>query len=210
MNALLYNAKMKNKRKYTNMVKKVFPLAVLFLVLAGCDHRRDHPGWDYFPDMFYSEAYETYTPNPNYEDEKTMLQPVEGTVPKGIVPFEYSIDEADRIRAGEELKNPFEGQESVMERGQEMFGVFCANCHGNKGKGDGYLYTSGKYIVLPRSLVGETARNLKDGEIYHSITVGFGSMGAHGAMIRPDDRWKIVSYVREVLQPAALEEEKPR
>jgi mono/diheme cytochrome c family protein len=190
------------------MIKKaIFSFFILFIGSTGCDHRRDHPGWDYFPDMFYSEAYETYTPNPNFEDDKTMLQPVEGTVPQGMIPFEYTIDEEDRIRAGEELVNPYDGQVAVMERGKELYRVFCSNCHGDKGAGEGYLYTSGRYLVLPRSLVGETARNLKDGEIYHSITVGYGSMGPHGAMIRPDDRWKIVSYIREVLQPKALEEE---
>ncbi len=189
------------------MVKKVFPIAIFFLMLSSCDHRRDHPGWDYFPDMFYSEAYETYTPNPNFKDDKTMLEPVEGTVPQGMMPFGYTLDDEDRVRAGEELSNPYSNEEFVIEKGKDLYRVFCANCHGESGKGDGYLYTSGKYIVVPRTLVGETARNLKDGEIYHSITLGFGSMGAHGAMIKPDDRWKIVSYIRKILQPAALEEE---
>ena len=40
----------------------------------------------------------------------------------------------------------------------------------------------------------------KDGEIFHSITVGFGIMGAHGGMIRQEDRWKIILHIRENLQ----------
>jgi hypothetical protein len=45
-------------------------------------------------------------------------------------------------------------------------------------------------------LTDEKARKLKDGEIYHTITLGFGSMGAHGAQIRPEDRWMLVLYIR--------------
>ena len=42
------------------------------------------------------------------------------------------------------------------------------------------------------------ADNLKDGEIFHSITLGFGSMGAHGSQIRTEDRWKLVLYIRRL------------
>jgi len=41
---------------------------------------------------------------------------------------------------------------------------------------------------------------MKDGEIYHSITVGYGIMGAHGGMIVPEDRWKIILHIRNDLQ----------
>jgi cytochrome c len=174
-------------------------LLLIMLMLSGsCDRNRNHPGWDYFPDMFYSEAYESYTPNENFEDGKTMQSPVAGTISRDFIPFQYTIAEEDRIRAGEELVNPFAKNSSVLERGKEAYVNFCQNCHGAKGEGQGYLYTSGRYIVNPRTLVGETAQNLKDGEIYHSITLGFGSMGPHGSQIRPDDRWKIINYIREL------------
>ncbi len=154
--------------------------------------------------MFYSKAYETYAPNPNFENGTTMRVPVEGTIPRDFTPFQYANTPEDRIRAGEELSNPLTVNQAVIERGKHEFETFCIGCHGPKGDGNGYLHTSGLYIVVPRSLVGEEARNLKDGEIYHTITLGFGSMGAHGAQIRPDDRWKIIAYIRNVLQPQAL------
>jgi len=43
-----------------------------------------------------------------------------------------------------------------------------------------------------------------DGEIYHVITSGYGVMGAHGSQIIPDDRWKIVLYVKDILQTSAV------
>jgi mono/diheme cytochrome c family protein len=196
---------MKMNRLNMAKIRLIFAAGVLLFFFASCDHTRNHPGWDYFPDMFYSEAYETYTPNANFEDGKTMREPVEGTIPRGFEPFLYTIDEADRIRAGEEMENPYSHNKKAVERGQEVYTAFCANCHGEKGDGQGYLYTSGRYLVVPRSLVGETARNLKDGEIYHSITLGYGSMGPHSVQVRPDDRWKVISYIRKVLQVNALE-----
>ncbi len=180
--------------------------AVTLVLFSGCDRNRNHPGWDYFPDMFYSKAYETYAPNPNFDNGSTMRVPVEGTIPRDFTPFQYTIDPADRIRAGEELKNPLVINPAVIERGKLEFTTFCAGCHGDKGDGNGFLHSSGLYIVVPRSLVGETVRDLKDGEIYHTITLGFGSMGAHGSQIRPDDRWKIIAYIRHVLEPQALKD----
>jgi mono/diheme cytochrome c family protein len=154
--------------------------------------------------MFYSRAYETYAPNGNFSDNTGMRKPVEGTVSRDFDVFPYTIDEQDRLRAGDELKNPYEITDAILEKGKTAYGRYCLMCHGEKGNGEGHLYTSGRYIVKPRTLVGEAGGKLKDGEIYHSITLGFGSMGAHGAQIRPDERWAIVSYVRNVLQPSEM------
>ncbi|MCB8994549.1 MAG: cytochrome c [Bacteroidales bacterium] len=181
-------------------LKYLSGLLILLIVMASCDRDRNHPGWDYFPDMFYSLAYETYSPNPNFADGKTMREPVKGTVSREITVFPYTLDEGERVRAGNELINPIEATHESVERGKHEFTVFCIGCHGADGNGDGHLYTSGLYKLKPRSLVGDEAKKLKDGEIYYSITLGFGSMGPHGAMIRPDDRWNLINYIREDLQ----------
>jgi mono/diheme cytochrome c family protein len=176
-------------------IKGIF-LLLLAVILSGCNRNRNNPGWDYFPDMFYSTAYETFSKNPNFENGMTMRQPVAGTVPRGFIPFGYNIDAESRIRAGKDLVNPFLPDNECLVRGKEVFTTFCIGCHGIGGEGDGNLYTSGLYPVRPRSLKSETAIKLMDGELYHSITLGFGSMGAHGSQILPDDRWKLVLYIR--------------
>ena len=40
---------------------------------------------------------------------------------------------------------------------------------------------------------------LKDGNIFHSITFGLNAMGPHASQITQEERWKIVHYVN-VLQ----------
>jgi len=123
-------------------------ILVFFLAnLYACNRDRNNPGWDYFPDMFYSTAYETYSKNPNFENGMTMRVPVAGTVPRDFTPFEY---------------------------------------------------TSGLYPLKPLTLAGESAVKLRDGEIFHTITLGIRSMGAHGSQIRPEDRWKLIIYIRKL------------
>lgn len=177
---------------------KSVSLIFLVFLLCGCDRNRNNPGWDYFPDMFYSIAYETYKKNPNFKDGMTMRVPVAGTVPRGITPFNYIIDEESRIQAGIELINPESPTAEVLLRGKTVYLTFCAGCHGDTGEGDGILFSSGLYPLKPHVLTGNDADNLKDGEIFHSITLGFGSMGAHGSQIRTEDRWKVIHYIRQL------------
>ena len=182
------------------MKYNVIATVLILLVFMSCDRTRTSTGWDYMRDMYYSEAYETYTPNENFENGQTMRTPVAGTVPRGMVPFPYEKTDEDRILAGEELSNPVMVSEVSIARGNEAYHVFCVNCHGEKGDGQGFLYTSQRYPYPPASLVNGKVTALSDGEIYHAITVGFGVMGPHGAMISQEDRWSIINYIREELQ----------
>ncbi|MFC2080215.1 c-type cytochrome [Bacteroidota bacterium] len=175
-------------------------LSIILLFQVSCDRTRTSTGWDYAPDMYYSEAYETYTPNENFGDGLTMRTPVEGTVPRGMVPFPYLKTDEDRLLAGKELSNPHHSSEENIARGEEAYQIFCITCHGEKGDGQGFLYTSKRYPYPPANIVSESVKALSDGEIYHSITVGYGIMGPHGAMISQNDRWKIIQYIREDLQ----------
>lgn len=175
-------------------------ITIVLVALVACDRTRSSTGWDYMPDMYYSNAYESYTPNPNFEDKLTMRTPVEGTVPREMLPFIWENTPEDRIAAGEALENPVENTAGNLEQGRKLYGIFCLSCHGSQGDGEGYLYTTERYPYPPANLVDEVVKELKDGEIYHSITVGYGIMGAHGSMIQPEDRWKIILHIRENLQ----------
>jgi mono/diheme cytochrome c family protein len=118
------------------------------------------------------------------------------------MPFRYTVDTISRQKAGNELKNPFSPSSEVLERGKILYDIFCIGCHGLKGKGDGQLFSSGLYPLKPREISALPTARRPDGQIFHTITLGFGSMMPHGAQIKPEDRWKVVLYVRE-LQKAA-------
>ncbi len=181
---------------------RISVLLLTGVILSSCDRQKNMRGYDFIPDMVYSQAYDTYSNNPNFKDSVTMRVPVNGTVPRGFIPFRYTIDSVSRAKAGRELFSPVLPTDVVLARGKLIFTTFCIGCHGALGKGDGQLYSSGLYPLKPREISGVATSKLKDGEIYHTITLGFGSMGAHGAQVRPDDRWKLVLYVRELQKEA--------
>ncbi|HAQ20970.1 MAG TPA: cytochrome C [Prolixibacteraceae bacterium] len=172
----------------------------LIIVMGSCDRDRKSTGWEYFDDMAHSPAYETYSPNPNFADGKTMRNPVEGTIPLGYTPYLYLKTDEDRLKAGKELVNPYVADAKNLERGKQVYNGFCLTCHGETGDGQGFLFTSKKYPYPPGNLLSAKVRNNPEGEIFHVITVGFGVMPQHGSQVRPDDRWKVAMYIKNVLQ----------
>lgn len=190
---------MKNNR-FANGGTYLLMLLLVITQLFACDRRKDDPGWDYFPDMAYSQAYETNSEHPVLNGGKTMLTPVKGTVSRNAEFFPYDKTPEDLQRAGEELYNPLGVNDTVLARGKYMYENMCMNCHGASGDGKGFLFTSGKYPFPPASLIAERALRRKDGELYHIISVGYGVMGAHNSQISPDDRWSIIHYLNMVIQ----------
>lgn len=172
----------------------------LLLINMACDRKRNDKGYEYFPDMAHSLAYETYQPNPAAGYEKGMLLPAENTIPLEMQPYIYTDTPEDRIKASAELQNPLEPSEDALLRGKEQYVIFCQHCHGPAGAGDGFLFTSGKYNMQPASLISDRMLASNEAYIYHVITVGYQVMGPHGHMIRPDDRWKIAMFVKNELQ----------
>jgi len=171
----------------------------MLLAVASCDRTRMDKGYEYFPDMAHGPAYTTYSDNPALEDNRTMLKPVEGTVPRDMIPYPYEAGFDGRGKAAL-MENPLVFDDRLLEEGRQLYNIFCANCHGNEGDGKGKLHTSGKYIIPPTSLISAEARAFTSGEVYHVITAGWGVMGAHGSLIRPDDRWKIIAFIEQVIQ----------
>jgi mono/diheme cytochrome c family protein len=173
---------------------------VAFMSLASCDRTRFEKGYEYFPDMAHSLAYETYSQNPNFADGKTEQLSVKGTISREMIPYQYPASEEGRRLAGLELQNPMKDTLMDLAAGKDSYVTFCIGCHGAAGDGKGHLFTSGKFTVPPASLLSAKMLAVPPGEIYHVITVGYNVMGAHGPQIRPDERWQIVNYVQKVLQ----------
>lgn len=173
---------------------------LLAISFGSCDRTRMDKGYEYFPDMAHSPAYNTYSDNPAMEDGRTMRDAVAGTISRETLPYPYEAGPEGRALASQMLTNPLTVNEKILEEGQELYRVFCSNCHGEQGDGKGNLHTSGKYIIPPRSLLEPEIVAQPAGELFHVITTGWGVMGPHGSLIRPDDRWKIVAFIEQVIQ----------
>lgn len=188
-----------SEKLWANMAL-VSAAVILATGVSSCDRTRMDKGYEYFPDMSHGQAYQTYSENPATADGKTMREPVEGTIPRDIAPYPYTPDFEGRAQAGMHLNNPLDINEGILKEGEALYKVFCAQCHGTAGDGQGILFTSGKYIIPPTSLLDPRIVAQPSGETYHVITAGWGVMGAHGSLIRPDDRWKIIAFIEKVIQ----------
>ncbi len=177
---------------------------ILILILAGlssCNHHQENTYWDYMGDfdMYYSKAYESYSPNPVFKDGKTLQKPVVGTIAREYMP--YPFEKNDKEKAGKMLKNPLKPTSANLERGKMKYDIYCAICHGKEGKGDGHLtklVKNGKklYPIPPANLTADYIQAYPDGTIFHVITKGSAIMGAHASQIETDDRWRIVLYIK--------------
>lgn len=175
---------------------RYYSIIILCVLQFSCESDRNKRGYEYFPEMVYSEAYETYAPNDFFSDGKTAQPPVPGTIPRHMIPYQYLKTPEDMKLAAKELINPFEANEENLARGKVEYDTFCANCHGFDGKGDGNLYISGKYPSEPPSLITNEMLKMPDGEYYHIMTVGSAIMGPFASLIRPQDKWKIILYIK--------------
>ena len=112
---------MHSTMRLNSLYKSLFLLTTVGFLLSNtsCDRDNNSPGYVYFPDMIYSTAYESYSENPNFENNATLREPVEGTVPRGYIPLPYTKDLEDREKAGLELKNPVEYDEEILARGKK-------------------------------------------------------------------------------------------
>lgn len=168
------------------------------MVLFSCTRDNNHPGYIYTPDMTYSQAYEPFAENPLFADSNNMQSPIDGTVPREMIPYQLKKTKRDRIRAGEQLNNPIVVSPEVLIKGKQLFGLICQQCHGEKGDGQGKLFVDKLYPYPPASLISDKLKAAPDGEIFHVITVGFNLMGTYSSILTQEERWMVVHYIREL------------
>ncbi|MCO6475538.1 MAG: cytochrome c [Phaeodactylibacter sp.] len=121
----------------------------------------------------------------------------------GHVPYYYGDTEAERTRATEEIiANPFPITAAGLEKGKELYVIFCGICHGEKGNGLGYLVSddnpSVKYPAAPANFLLDDFINSSNGRYYHSIMYGKNVMGAYKDKISYEERWQVIHYIRSL------------
>jgi len=190
-------------------MKKTFLILGTVLALAlvfGTSCRRDktQTALEYMPNMYRGPAFEAYTSNPNFEDGLSARKPVNGTIARGYIPYDYSNSQQGYDSALAYLKTPWdlrsftsEEKELLMQDAKELYTIFCSHCHGEKGDGNGILVEREKILGVP-SYSSEKLPNITEGSIYHVIMYGKNIMGSHASQLSHDERWKIVQYVLQL------------
>jgi mono/diheme cytochrome c family protein len=180
-------------------MKNIFKIALfigLSALVTSC-HDTSKPNYQYMPNMYESVAYETYSESDAFKSPyglkgKEGQLPVEGTINRGSVPYDYPNTTAGYDAAKANSKSPIDTLSSKdNDKAKELFEIYCAICHGNEGNGKGWLATQGKFLGVP----SYKDRVITEGSVFHVMTYGINSMGSYANQLNTRERWLVASYV---------------
>jgi len=162
--------------------------------LRGCPSSR--PPIHINPSMFNQPKALPQSESAFFYDGSTMRPPVPGTVARGELrddPAFYEGKGADGVFVA---KSPVPVDDALRQRGHDRYVIYCQPCHDPRGDGKGILFQRGK--VPTANLHDAKYLAYPDGQIFDVITNGTGLMPGYRWPIPPQDRWAIISYVREL------------
>lgn len=173
-------------------------IACIAFALASCGSRRTPP-IQIFPDMKDQPKYLPQSGSPFFADGRELRRPVPGTVARGFVKEDDTFYTG--IEAGAYVANPLPIARETLNRGQERFNIYCAPCHGQTGSGQGIVALRASWIAV--NLGDQRIREMRDGELFDTISHGKRTMPGYRFQINEHDRWAIVAYVRALERAAS-------
>lgn len=152
------------------------------LALGGCRQ-----------DMQDQPKYKPYRESQFFTDHRSARPQVDGTVARGhlhLDPARYSgkvnNEDVDYI--------PIAITRDDVARGKERFDIYCSPCHSRIGDGMGLVVLRG--FRQPPSYYSQKLMNQPLGHYFDVMTNGFGSMPSYASRVAPDDRWRIIAYIK--------------
>ena len=189
-------------QKSNIMIKSLLKIVLVMLLLVSTSSCFDKsaPNYQYMPNMYESVGYESYEGSENglFPQSTAAMLPVEGTVSRNWLPYEYdnSIEGKELARA---QPSPLDSLSSEINltKGKELYEVYCAICHGNKGAGQGTLVKREKILGVPS--YDDAARNITVGSTYHTMYYGLNSMGSYASLFSTEEEiWQVAEYVMKL------------
>jgi mono/diheme cytochrome c family protein len=93
------------------------------------------------------------------------------------------------------MKNPLAPSETTLRAAHRIYVDECAQCHGERGKGDGP--EAAMHSPSPSDLTDVRHMNaVTDGEIFYQISEGRKPMPSFKRRLTEDQRWGLVLFVR--------------
>jgi mono/diheme cytochrome c family protein len=162
------------------MMKKVIGL-MLMLLAPSLAH-----AWPWSRDMMNQISIKP--------QERPMLfpkrsVPVPGTATAYVPDQDYAA----------KMPNPIQPTMESINKGKQMFMIYCTPCHGTSGTGNG---TVGEKLVLrPFDLTSDMVQALPDGFIF-----GGAVMPSYANDLSPTERWNVINFVHHGLKPATAQQ----
>ena len=174
-------------------MKSLIKILVIAVVLVAVSCKKDTaPNYQFMPNMYESVGYKTYG-EAAFQNGIEAQIPAQGSIPRGYVPFDIENSTAGYELAKATLLSPLDSTKVELNRGKELYDIYCGICHGNKGKGQGKLVQREKILGIPS--YDDVGRAINVGSIYHTIYYGKNAMGSYANQLNEEERWQVVSYV---------------
>lgn len=190
-------------------IQSISAFITIFCVFVSCN--KETPSIVFFPDMYYSVAYDPYqeavqpyiseyndVPLFKNREGQTAIPLVNGTVSRnveGILPIGLEntlIDyEVSKSIHSSPLSNFQMDVQKNLERGKTLYEQNCLVCHGIKGDGNGSIVQTGSYNGVPKF----ADRQISVGSVHYVITYGKNAMGSYASHMNSADRWRVAEYV---------------
>ncbi|WP_395059525.1 c-type cytochrome [Flavobacterium sp.] len=177
-------------------MKKVYTLAVLMglsSLLFSCQDKLK-PNYQFFPNMYESAGYETYSESSAFKNGKEGQLPAQGSIKRGFVPYAIPNTNEGYLVSKNVKNSPLDSSAIDFEKTKELFNIYCAICHGEKGDGNGNLVKREKFLGVP----SYADREISVGSIYHVQTYGLNSMGSYANQLSQKERWEVSVYVMKL------------
>jgi len=188
-----------------SLFHKTIGFCLLGLAVISCQDK-DDPNYQYMPDMYEPGGYEAYGEYDVFENGQEAKLPVEGTIPRGWMPYEYQDNPESAADAKANLTNPLAYTMENHAAGKQLYTIYCAVCHGDKGAGKGILVEREKILGVPS--YDDAGRAITEGSVYHVMYYGLNNMGSYASQTTTEERWQIADYVMSL--KAQLEGEPER
>lgn len=182
-------------------MKSLLKIAFVLGIVVSFSSCKDNlkPNYQYMPNMYESVAYETYSESDAFNSPtglkgKEGQLPAEGSIKRGFVPYEIPNTTEGYDFSKTITTSPLDAKEVDMKKAEELYGIYCAICHGETGNGMGKLVKQEKLLGVP----SYKDRQVTIGSIFHVQTYGLNSMGSYANQLSQQERWMIAAYVLEL------------
>jgi mono/diheme cytochrome c family protein len=130
-------------------------------------------------------------PLPDQMVDQISIAYVQGprlAAPDRAVPIQGPV-----LIAGMPASSPKPATQESIQRGQDLYAIDCAMCHGADGKGDGPI--ASLLTPKPADLTSADVQSMSASEIFLVITQGKDVMPSIAESLPVEDRWDVINFV---------------
>ena len=183
-----------------NRYSKFIVVFIAVLSIIACGDNTQQPSIQYMPNMYEPVGYETYGEVGFLPRGIEAQKPVANTIMRGWMPYELENTPEGKEQS-RQLNSPLMASDSLLiaenkANGAQLYTIYCAICHGDKGNGQGWLVENEKILGVPS--YDDAVRNISVGSTFHTMQYGLNSMGSYASQMNTKEMWQVSEYVMEL------------